>query len=165
MRCAFIVVPDALEGRLGGKSAQSRNPLEPPAHDQVQRRLVSCSAAPKRSTPTAADSEIAQLIDFYLANAKLIREGLAKLGLNVYGGVNAPYVWVTTPKGIDQWSFFDRLLDRANVVGTPGTGFGACGEGYLRHCPRSASARTSSKRYGESVPPCSRRVTLPPDRV
>jgi len=76
--------------------------------------------------------EVRERIDYYMTNAGIIREGLTKLGLKVFGGVNAPYVWVKTPAGVDSWSFFDRLLDRAKVVGTPGAGFGACGEGYLR---------------------------------
>ena len=65
-------------------------------------------------------------------NARIIREGLATVGLTVFGGVNAPYVWAKTPSGIGSWEFFDRLLQQANVVGTPGAGFGACGEGYFR---------------------------------
>ena len=67
-----------------------------------------------------------------MANAKIIREGLSAAGLEVYGGVNAPYVWVRTPRGMGSWDFFDLLLTRAHVVGTPGAGFGACGEGYFR---------------------------------
>jgi LL-diaminopimelate aminotransferase len=72
------------------------------------------------------------LVNFYLENAKIIREQLAAAGLAVYGGVNAPYVWVKTPNGLSSWEFFDKLLHAANVVGTPGSGFGAAGEGYFR---------------------------------
>jgi LL-diaminopimelate aminotransferase len=72
------------------------------------------------------------LIDFYLENAKIICDRLTKAGLSVYGGVNAPYVWVKTPKGLTSWEFFDELLNKTNVVGTPGSGFGAAGEGYFR---------------------------------
>jgi LL-diaminopimelate aminotransferase len=67
-----------------------------------------------------------------MENARIIREGLAKAGYQVYGGVNAPYIWVKTPAGQTSWEFFDRLLTKANVVGTPGSGFGSCGEGYFR---------------------------------
>jgi LL-diaminopimelate aminotransferase len=67
-----------------------------------------------------------------MGNAKIIREGLASLGLEVFGGVNAPYVWVATPDGIGSWDLFDRMLERAGVVCTPGAGFGSCGEGYIR---------------------------------
>jgi LL-diaminopimelate aminotransferase len=72
------------------------------------------------------------VISFYLENAKIIREQLTAAGLAVYGGVNAPYVWVKTPNGLSSWDFFDKLLHSCNVVGTPGSGFGAAGEGYFR---------------------------------
>ncbi|MBD2490757.1 LL-diaminopimelate aminotransferase [Aulosira sp. FACHB-615] len=72
------------------------------------------------------------LVSFYLENAKIIREKLTAAGLAVYGGVNAPYVWVKTPNGLSSWDFFDKLLHTCNVVGTPGSGFGAAGEGYFR---------------------------------
>jgi len=61
-----------------------------------------------------------------------LREGLQAVGITVYGGVNAPYIWLKTPEGISSWDFFDRLLERAHLVGTPGSGFGAAGEGYFR---------------------------------
>ncbi len=72
------------------------------------------------------------MIDFYRANAARLREGLTSLGLKVYGGVDAPYVWLKTPDGVKSWDFFDRLLATAHVVGTPGSGFGPSGEGYFR---------------------------------
>ncbi|NJO40846.1 MAG: LL-diaminopimelate aminotransferase [Cyanobacteria bacterium CRU_2_1] len=72
------------------------------------------------------------LIHFYMENAKIIREQLTGAGLQVYGGVNAPYVWVQTPNSLSSWDFFDKLLHTCNVVGTPGSGFGAAGEGYFR---------------------------------
>lgn len=71
-------------------------------------------------------------IDYYRENARVIREGLQALGLTVFGGVNAPYIWLRAPEGLSSWDLFDRLLDRAHVVGTPGSGFGPCGEGYFR---------------------------------
>jgi LL-diaminopimelate aminotransferase len=77
-------------------------------------------------------AQIRALISFYLENAKIIREQLTAAGLAVYGGVNAPYVWVKTPNGLSSWDFFDKLLHTCNVVGTPGSGFGAAGEGYFR---------------------------------
>jgi len=78
----------------------------------------------------AGQAQIKALISFYLENAKIIREQLTNAGLQVYGGVNAPYVWVKTP--LSSWDFFDKLLYNTNVVGTPGSGFGAAGEGYFR---------------------------------
>lgn len=80
----------------------------------------------------AGQEQVKALISFYLENAKIIREELTKAGISVYGGVNAPYVWVKTPYGLSSWDFFDKLLQIVNVVGTPGSGFGAAGEGYFR---------------------------------
>jgi len=77
-------------------------------------------------------AQITALVNFYLENAKIIREQLIAAGIDVYGGVNAPYVWVKTPHGLSSWDFFDKLLQVCNVVGTPGSGFGAAGEGYFR---------------------------------
>ena len=79
-------------------------------------------------------------------NARLIREGLAGLGITVYGGTNAPYVWLKTPGGAGSWDFFDRLLESAQVVGTPGAGFGACGEGFFR-----LSAFGRREQIGEAI--------------
>ena len=73
-----------------------------------------------------------EIIGIYMANAALIRQSLTKLGYQVYGGVNAPYIWLKTPKKVSSWDFFDMLLTKANVIGTPGAGFGPAGEGYFR---------------------------------
>ncbi|HOU84589.1 MAG TPA: aminotransferase class I/II-fold pyridoxal phosphate-dependent enzyme, partial [Spirochaetota bacterium] len=70
------------------------------------------------------------IIDFYLENAKIIKTALSKAGYTCTGGDNSPYIWVET--GTDSWEFFDKLLNKANVVCTPGSGFGKCGEGYIR---------------------------------
>ena len=79
----------------------------------------------------AGKAQIKEIIDFYLGNAKIIREGLHALGIECWGGVNSPYVWLKTPGGMPSWDFFDALLD-AGVAGTPGAGFGSAGEGYFR---------------------------------
>ncbi len=76
--------------------------------------------------------QICQIIAGYMENAGIIRSGMESLGLKVFGGVNAPYVWLKTPDGYDSWQFFDRLLNEVQVVGTPGVGFGPCGQGYFR---------------------------------
>jgi LL-diaminopimelate aminotransferase len=81
---------------------------------------------------TDGKAQVRAIVDFYLENARLIRRGLEDLGLEVYGGVNAPYVWLKTPGNESSWNFFDRLLTQAHLVGTPGSGFGASGEGYFR---------------------------------
>jgi LL-diaminopimelate aminotransferase len=80
----------------------------------------------------AGKKAVADNIAYYMENARIIREGLAAAGLTVYGGVNAPYIWLKTPAGLGSWEFFDKLLNEAHVVGTPGAGFGTCGEGYFR---------------------------------
>ena len=76
--------------------------------------------------------EIKENIDYYKENAKIILEGLKEIGIKAYGGVNSPYVWLKTPNNMKSWDFFDMLLEKANVVGTPGEGFGPSGEGYFR---------------------------------
>lgn len=132
-RCAYTVVPEALKCRDAEGNTVAVNPLWNRRHTTkfngvsypVQRGAEACySEAGKR--------QIREQIDYYLANASLIRAGLAKAGLQVYGGVNAPYIWLKTPRGLGSWEFFDKLLSEANVVGTPGAGFGPSGEGYFR---------------------------------
>ncbi len=76
--------------------------------------------------------EIDQLVGYYMENARMIREGLTEAGFTCYGGVDAPYIWMKTPDHMTSWDFFDFLLEKANVVGTPGSGFGPSGEGYFR---------------------------------
>ena len=80
----------------------------------------------------AGQTQVQTLISFYLENAKIIRQQLTAAGLAVYGGIDAPYVWVKTPNNLSSWDFFDKLLQNCHVVGTPGSGFGAAGEGYFR---------------------------------
>ena len=76
--------------------------------------------------------QIKENIDYYRENARIIREGLEKAGYTVYGGINAPYIWLKVPDGLTSWEFFDKLLEEKNIVGTPGSGFGPSGEGYFR---------------------------------
>lgn len=76
--------------------------------------------------------ECQKIVDYYMENARLTREGLQRLGLTVFGGVNAPYIWLKVPNDMNSWDFFDKLLRETNVVGTPGSGFGSLGEGYFR---------------------------------
>jgi LL-diaminopimelate aminotransferase len=76
--------------------------------------------------------QVRHLIDHYMGNARILREAAERARLQVYGGVNAPYIWVQTPAGLTSWQMFDRMLQDLNVVVTPGSGFGACGEGFFR---------------------------------
>ena len=80
----------------------------------------------------AGQLEIHQTIAYYQENARVIRDGLTAMGLTVFGGTNAPYIWLEAPGGMTSWGLFDHLLEKAGVVGTPGSGFGPCGEGYFR---------------------------------
>jgi LL-diaminopimelate aminotransferase len=133
MRCAFTVVPKALAGRTAAGEAVSLHALWLRRQSTkfngvsyvVQRGAAAVYSEEGRKQVRAA-------VDFYMENARLIREGLAAAGLRVYGGENAPYIWVQTPLGLGSWEFFDRLLRDAHVVGTPGVGFGPSGEGYVR---------------------------------
>ena len=132
-RCAFTVVPES----LAGTAADGRRV---PLHGLWNRRQATkfngVSYIVQRGAEAVYTDEgrrqVRSLIEFYLANAELIRQALTDLGLQVYGGVNAPYVWLKTPGGLSSWALFDKLLSTAHVVGTPGSGFGAAGEGYFR---------------------------------
>ena len=127
-RCAYAVVPKALE--RGGASLNAMwNRRQGTKFNGVPYVIQRAAEA----TFTAeGQKQIMETIGYYLNNAKIIREGLSKAGLEVYGGVNAPYIWFRTPEGVDSWTFFDRLLYDACVVTTPGAGFGPAGEGYIR---------------------------------
>ena len=76
--------------------------------------------------------EVRETIDYYMTNARIMREALTEVGLKVYGGVDAPYIWLKTPEGVGSWEFFEQLLTQINVVSTPGVGFGPAGEGFIR---------------------------------
>jgi LL-diaminopimelate aminotransferase len=80
----------------------------------------------------AGKTQVGHLIEHYMGNARILRKAAADAGLHVFGGENAPYIWVETPAGFTSWQMFDRMLHDLNVVITPGSGFGACGEGYFR---------------------------------
>lgn len=127
-RCAYTVVPKALE--RGGASLNSL---------WNRRQCTKFNGVPyvvQRGAEAVYSDEgraqVRETLDYYLNNARVIREGLTAAGLTVSGGVDSPYVWARTPAGMPSWDFFDRLLRRANVVTTPGAGFGPSGEGYIR---------------------------------
>ena len=80
----------------------------------------------------AGKAQLKEQVAYYMNNAKIIMDGLKSVGYKVSGGVNAPYVWLETPDGMSSWDFFDYILKNANIVGTPGSGFGQSGEGYFR---------------------------------
>jgi len=133
VRCAFTVIPKGLKGKTRDGREVAIHPLWNRRHCTkfngvsypVQRGAAAIYSPEGRK-------QVQETIAFYLENAGLVREALSKLGIKVYGGVNAPYVWLKTPGNLSSWDFFDKLLQDAHLVGTPGSGFGACGEGYFR---------------------------------
>lgn len=133
LRCAFTVVPKQVRAYAKDGRAVEVNSLWSRRHSTKFNgaSYISQAGAAAVYSPDGK-KQTRQIIDIYMANAALIRESLTKLGYTVFGGVNAPYIWMKTPKGLSSWDFFDILLQKANVVGTPGVGFGRAGEGYFR---------------------------------
>ena len=132
-RCAFIVVPKTL---MASTASGDRKPLHPLWLRRHTTKFNGVSYVIQRGAEALYSSEgqeqVAALLAHYMGNAKILREASAAVGWRVYGGVNAPYIWVSTPAGTTSWQMFDRMLGEANVVITPGSGFGAMGEGYFR---------------------------------
>ena len=132
-RCAFTVVPKNLMARASTGEKMEVYKLWNRRHTTKFNGVSYITQRGAQAVYTdQGRSEVAGLVAFYMANAKIIRESLTKIGLQVYGGINAPYVWLKTPGNQTSWQFFDSLLEQCNVVGTPGSGFGAAGEGYFR---------------------------------
>jgi LL-diaminopimelate aminotransferase len=133
VRCAYTVVPKELTGRTADRAEQALHPL-------WARRMSTKFNGVSYPVQRAAEAlfsdegraEVSALVEHYLSNAKLLRAACEKAGLAAYGGVNAPYIWATCPAGFGSWEMFDKMLENAAVVITPGAGFGAAGEGYFR---------------------------------
>ena len=133
VRCGYTVIPKNLTAKNSIGEKVALNPL-------WNRRQCTKFNGTSYITQRAAEAiyteegkkEVQETINYYLQNAKVMREGLTAVGLEVVGGINSPYIWLKTPQGIGSWQFFDKLLNEAHVVGTPGVGFGPAGEGYLR---------------------------------
>ena len=133
VRCGYTVVPKDLKGVDSEGKEVSLN------HLWNRRQCTKFNGASYISQRGAAAiftpegrRQVRQAVDYYLENARVLREGLLEAGLQVFGGVNAPYVWIKAPAGMSSWEFFDMLLEKCNVAGTPGSGFGPAGEGYFR---------------------------------
>ena len=127
-RCAYTVVPMELE-RDGAKLNTMWNRRQTTKFNGVPYVVQRGAAA--IYTPEG-HAQVMESIAYYQKNAQVIREGLTAAGLECFGGVNAPYIWLKTPGGMGSWDFFDLVLDKANVAITPGAGFGPSGEGYVR---------------------------------
>ena len=133
VRCAYSVVPKQLKAYTKAGEAVEVNPIWRRRHCTKSNGVSYITQAGAAAIYTSqGKKQIQQTIDVYMTNASLIRDALTKLGYKVYGGVNAPYLWVKTPEGVGSWDFFDRLLNEAHLVCTPGAGFGPAGEGYVR---------------------------------
>jgi len=133
VRCGFTVMPKSLLGRTENCR---RLPLHQLWHRRWSTKANSVSYPVQRGAEALYTSQgreqVRALIDHYMGNAKILREAVAKIGMKVFGGINAPYLWVKTPAGLTSWEIFDIMLRDLNVVITPGSGFGARGEGYFR---------------------------------
>ena len=133
VRCGLVVVPEELMGTTTEGAKYSFNKL----WNRRQTTKFNGVSYPVQKAAAAVYSDegwaqIKETIDYYMENARIIREGLTDAGITCFGGVNAPYIWLETPEGMTSWDFFDKLLNECHVVGTPGSGFGPSGEGYFR---------------------------------
>jgi len=132
-RCAYTVVPrSVLAYDSAGKPVELNRLWLRRQTTKFNGVSYPVQAAAAATYTPEGKRETAEVIRYYMTNAKLIREGLQALGYEVFGGVNAPYIWLSTPGGAKSWDFFDRLLREVQIVGTPGAGFGPNGEGYFR---------------------------------
>jgi len=133
VRCGFTVMPKSVVGRA---DSGKKLPLHPLWHRRWSTKANSVSYPVQRGAEALYSSEgrqqVRALIEHYMGNAKILRDACAKIDMKVFGGINAPYIWVKTPAGLTSWQTFDRMLRDLNVVITPGSGFGAQGEGYFR---------------------------------
>jgi len=133
VRCGFTVMPKTVQA---GTDAGKKLPLHPLWHRRWSTKSNSVSYPVQRAAEALYSDEghkqCRALIEHYMGNAKILRGACEEIGLKVFGGENAPYVWVKTPDGLTSWQLFDKMLNEINVVITPGAGFGAQGEGYFR---------------------------------
>lgn len=133
VRCAYVVIPKELKGFSKDGREYEINKLW---NRRTCTKFNGVSYIVQRGAEATfskrGKEEIKENINYYMENAKIIKQGLEEAGFKVYGGVNSPYVWLKVPKNISSWEFFDKLLEEVNIVGTPGSGFGPSGEGYFR---------------------------------
>ena len=131
-RCAFTVIPKSLKGKAGEEKVD----LWSLWNRRQSTKFNGVSYIVQRGAEAVYSEEgqiqIKKLVSFYMDNAQIIKANLTSAGFEVFGAINAPYAWIKTPNNLSSWDFFDLLLENANIVGTPGSGFGAAGEGYFR---------------------------------
>lgn len=132
-RCAFTVVPEEL---MAYDSQNQAHPVKRLWNRRQSTKFNGVSYPVQKAAAAVfteqGRKEVSEIIAYYLENARIMKENLSDAGYEVYGGINAPYIWVKTRNNMSSWDFFDKLLNEANVVGTPGSGFGPSGEGYFR---------------------------------
>ena len=132
-RCGYTIIPKTVKGHAKDGSLVEFNKLWNRRHTTKfngTAYIVQRGAAAIYTEE--GQKQVKETIAYYMENARIIREGLQAAGIEAYGGVNAPYIWLKTPNDMPSWDFFDKLLTEVNIVGTPGAGFGPCGEGYFR---------------------------------
>jgi LL-diaminopimelate aminotransferase len=132
-RCGYTVIPKAVKGLTKEGQRVEFNRLWNRRHTTKfngTAYIIQRGAAAIYTLE--GQRQVKELIGYYMENARIIREGLKTAGIEAYGGINAPYIWLKTPNNMPSWDFFDKLLTEVNIVGTPGAGFGPCGEGYFR---------------------------------
>ena len=133
VRCAYTVIPKTLSGKnLNGEKIQLWSLWNRRQSTKFNGVSYVVQKGAEAIYTKEGKEEVKHLIDFYMNNASIMREELQSSGFTVFGGTNAPYVWMKVPETMSSWDFFDYLLDKANIVGTPGSGFGKAGEGYFR---------------------------------
>jgi len=133
VRCAFTVVPEQLRAYTENGNTVRLNKLWNRRHcTKFNGASYISQVAAAAAYTDEGKAQLGRIIDIYMQNAALIRNSLTRLGYTVYGGVNAPYIWMKTPDGLSSWDFFNKLLHKAHLVGTPGVGFGPAGQGYFR---------------------------------
>ena len=133
VRCAYVVIPKELKGfSKDGKECGINKLWNRRTCTKFNGVSYIVQRGAEATFSERGKEEIKENINYYMENAKIIKQGLEEAGFKVYGGVNSPYVWLKVPKNISSWEFFDKLLEEVNIVGTPGSGFGPSGEGYFR---------------------------------
>ena len=133
VRCGYTIIPNELKvNSISGERVALNGIWDRRQCSKFNGASYISQRGAEAVFSAEGQKQIRATIDYYMANARIIRQSLQGFGLQVFGGENAPYIWVRTPNGTDSWAFFDRLLREAQVVTTPGAGFGAAGEGYIR---------------------------------
>jgi len=131
-RCAFTVIPKSLKGRAGAKEVDLWSLWNRRQSTKFNGVSYMVQRGAEAVYSKEGQTQVKKLVSFYMDNARIIKSNLTSAGFEVFGATNAPYAWIKTPRNMNSWDFFDFLLENANVVGTPGSGFGAAGEGYFR---------------------------------